>query len=167
MGSRAMDSHAMEGGGIFERHQRWIVVSVLTLAIVILVVHALSYSFISDDAYITFRYSWNLAFHGQAAFNLGERVEGYTNFLWMVMLAVFLKAGLKPEVMSQVLGLLSGSVGLILLYLLTRLYRGGKRTPWDLLGVAILPLLSGYAIWCTGGLETQLFSALALGGMTI
>jgi hypothetical protein len=56
------------------------------LATAVLVPHALLFDFVSDDAYISFRYARNLAEHGQLVFNLGERVEGYTNFLWTVLL---------------------------------------------------------------------------------
>ena len=39
-----------------------------------------------DDAYISLRYVKNLA-HGEGlVFNPGERVEGYSNFLWIVFL---------------------------------------------------------------------------------
>jgi hypothetical protein len=156
----------VSAAGLFERRGKLIVLVALGLAIVGLALHALSYYFVSDDAYITFRYSWNLAYHGEAAFNLGERVEGYTNFLWMLLLALFLKLGLKPEIMSHVLGILCGGAGIVLLYTLTRLYRGGRSTPWDLLGALLLPAIGGYAVWCAGGLETQLFCALSLGGIT-
>ena len=46
-----------------------------------------------DDAYITFRYSQHFAQGMGAVYNIGERVEGYTSFLWMLLsaapLAVF------------------------------------------------------------------------------
>lgn len=142
----------------------WIILSCASAA---LVVHALFYSFVCDDAYITFRYSYNLAFNNELAFNLGERVEGYTNFLWTVLLAGFMKLGLKPEVMSQVLGSLFGSIVLICVYVFTRIYRGGKQTGWDFLAVLILSAMAGFAVWCSGGLETQLFTALSFSGMTL
>lgn len=141
-------------------------ITLLIVAATVLALHMLSYSFVSDDAYITFRYSWNLAFHGDISFNLGERVEGYTNFLWMAILAFFLKLGLRPDVMSQILGTLFGIGSLILIFVLTRLYRGGKRRGWDYFGALLLPAIPSFAIWCTGGLETQLFSFLILGGIT-
>ncbi|MBA2669896.1 MAG: hypothetical protein H0U67_05945, partial [Gemmatimonadetes bacterium] len=42
-----------------------------------------------EDAFITFRYSQHLAAgYGLGAWNIGgERVEGYTSFLWMLLLA--------------------------------------------------------------------------------
>ncbi len=41
-----------------------------------------------DDAYISYRYAYNLAYNGELVFNLGERVEGITNLLWTLILAV-------------------------------------------------------------------------------
>src|SRR4051794_37248022 len=45
-------------------------------------------AFTIDDAYISFRYAENLASGHGLVYNLGERVEGYTNFLWVVLLAL-------------------------------------------------------------------------------
>src|SRR5262245_16879680 len=74
------------------------------LAAPVLLAHLLVFNFVTDDAYITFVYSRNLARHGQLVFNLGERVEGYTNFLWAVLLAGALKLGLGPELASRLFG---------------------------------------------------------------
>ncbi len=41
-----------------------------------------------DDAYITFSFSKNLAEGNGPVFSNGERVEGYSNFLWMVLNAL-------------------------------------------------------------------------------
>ena len=54
--------------------------------------------FLTDDAFISFRYVRNLlAGHG-LVFNPGEYVEGYTNFLWILELAALWGFfGLRPE----------------------------------------------------------------------
>ena len=65
-------------------------------ATVVLIPHALMFDFVNDDAYISFRYARNLAEHGQLVFNLGERVEGFTNFLWTVLLAGGIQLGISP-----------------------------------------------------------------------
>ena len=63
-------------------------VALLVVAAAALVAHSLVFNFVTDDAFISFVYSRNLAEHGQLVFNLGEQpVEGYTNFLWTVLLA--------------------------------------------------------------------------------
>ena len=43
--------------------------------------------FLTDDAFISFRYTRNLIEGHGLVFNPGERVEGYTNFLWILELA--------------------------------------------------------------------------------
>jgi arabinofuranosyltransferase len=60
-----------------------------------------------DDAYITFRYldQW-LAGNG-LVFNPGERVEGYSNLLWLLLLAPLRLAGLDPLLAARLLSTLS------------------------------------------------------------
>ncbi|MCC6747026.1 MAG: hypothetical protein IT371_05160 [Deltaproteobacteria bacterium] len=142
----------------------WLILGAAGLA---LVLHGLAYGFVCDDAYITFRYSHNLAYHGELSFNLGDRVEGYTNFLWTVLLGGLLKLGLRPDVMSLVLASAAGVGTLGLLYLAGRAYRGGRATGWELLGPALLPACAYFAVWCSGGLETQLFTCLGTAGFAL
>jgi hypothetical protein len=49
---------------------------------------ALRLSWVPDDTYISMRYAANLADGRGLVFTDGERVEGYTNFLWTVTLAL-------------------------------------------------------------------------------
>lgn len=49
---------------------------------------ALAHASLFDDAYISFRYARNLLEGHGLVFNPGERVEGYTNFLWTVLTAL-------------------------------------------------------------------------------
>ena len=54
--------------------------------------------FLCDDAFISFRYVRNLIEGHGLVFNPGERVEGYTNFPWVLELAALWGAlGLRPE----------------------------------------------------------------------
>lgn len=139
---------------------------VLALCGLALAAHAYSYSFVSDDAYISMRYSYNLAHHGELTFNLGERVEGYTNFLWTVLLAGAIKVGLNPELASQLFGWFFGALALVFVYRITRLLRdGAPPSGWDYVAVCMLPTWGCFAVWCSGGLETQMFCALMLAGL--
>jgi hypothetical protein len=131
---------------------------------VLLVAHSLIYDFVSDDAYISFVYSRNLAEHGQLVFNLGERVEGYTNFLWTVLLGGLMKLGIAPEISSRILGTAFGVATLYVVFRLTEKLRGAPSW-WDLFAPTLLAISSGYACWCTGGLETQMFTFFCTLGM--
>ncbi|MCA9674748.1 MAG: hypothetical protein H6708_11765 [Kofleriaceae bacterium] len=137
----------------------------------VLVWHSLQFDFVTDDAYISFVYSRNLAEHGQLAFNLGHPVEGYTNFLWTVILAGGMVLGVPPEIASRVLGTGFGVATLVVVFRLTeRLVDPAASRPgaeprcpacgWAYLPPALLACSSGFACWSSGGLETQLFTFL-------
>jgi hypothetical protein len=135
---------------------RWLV---LGAAAIVLVVHSLAYNFVTDDAFISFVFSRNLAEHGELSFNLGQPVEGYTSFLWTVVLGVGMRAGIAPEWSSRVLGT---GCALATLYLVFRLAERalGRRTPWAAMPALLLACSSGFACWTSGGLETQLYTLL-------
>ena len=61
----------------------------LSLALVTLlgVIHQAMFRTRAEDAFITFRYALNLATGKGVVFNPGEHVEGYSNFLFLVVLA--------------------------------------------------------------------------------
>ena len=139
--------------------RRGVLLALVVLAALALVAHSLLFNFVTDDAFISFVYSRNLARHGQLVFNLGEKpVEGYTNFLWTVLLALLMKLGLLPELMSRVLGtaFAVGSFGT--LAWLSRRLRGDDYSWWDALPALLLAGVPGYACWASGGLETQMFA---------
>ena len=115
-----------------------------------------------DDAFISFRYAQNLANGLGMVFNSGERVEGYTNFLWVVILASFRLMGLNMITASKVLAVFATFGTLILIYFLSRqLFRGYA---FEFVFVA-LPLLvfssqSSQARYAVSGMETSLFTFL-------
>ena len=129
----------------------------LGAAAVVLVVHSLIYNFVTDDAFISFVYSRNLAEHGELSFNLGQAVEGYTNFSWTVLLGGLMKLGIPPEINSRVLGTLCA---LATLYVVFRACERAfeRATPWATVPALLLACSSGFACWTSGGLETQLFT---------
>ena len=60
----------------------------LLAALVVYIAHcAYLWAYVNDDAYITFRYSRFLWMGRGPYFNLGEHVEGYSNFLLMLLVA--------------------------------------------------------------------------------
>jgi len=137
---------------------RWLLLAIAAIA---LVLHSLAYNFVTDDAYISFVYSRNLAEHGELSFNLGHPVEGYTNFLWTVILGLLMILGIAPELSSRVLGT---ACALATLYVVFRVMERalGRKTPWAAVPPLLLAASSGFACWTSGGLETQLFTLLCV-----
>ena len=73
--------------------------------------------FITDDAFIAFRYVRNFVEGHGPVFNPGERVEGYSSFLWVLELAAIWKMfGLPSDDVARWLsvGYTEGVIGLLL-----------------------------------------------------
>jgi hypothetical protein len=88
-------------------------------------------------------------------------VEGYNNFLWLVVLAGALK--LLPSIglphISQGLGILFGGLTIVLIFRFSRMVRpdaGG----FGLLAAAFIAAQSGFAAWSSAGLETTMYAFL-------
>jgi arabinofuranosyltransferase len=120
--------------------------------------HAAALRWISDDAYISLRYARNWVEGFGLVFNPGERVEGYTNFLWTSLLALGLKLEFPPEELAIGLGLI-GSTGCLLALLRLRRFviSPAGSVPFSLLALA---LSYTWASFATGGLETSLLGLL-------
>ncbi|MFI5253555.1 MAG: hypothetical protein ACHQQQ_14110 [Bacteroidota bacterium] len=121
-----------------------------------------TYAWTCDDAYISFRYARNLVNGLGLVFNAGERVEGYTNFLWTMMIAAGMKMGVDPVTFTKLIG------GVFAVGTITLLSIGswklqsslpGKKwiIPFAALGLCIHHEANVYA---TGGLETSMFTFL-------
>lgn len=115
---------------------------------------------ITDDAYITFRYSENVALGNGPAWNPGEKVEGYTSFLHMMLCAGAIKLGISPDRFSQSLGILS--LAMICALGFRRLARDGEKTTAILFAV-YFATNPAFAAWAYSGLETVFFVALLFG----
>ncbi len=162
-----------------DRPTRWVRLAWIPgalLASLGLLVHAHRFRFVCDDAYISLRYAENLARHGALQWNLGERVEGYTNFLWTVLLAGVHKLGLDLPWAAEHLARLFGALGVTVLvavglFLSSRQSADDERcTPsWTLPGTYLAGLLTAataaYAVWSSGGLETAMFTFLVTAGL--
>jgi arabinofuranosyltransferase len=134
----------------------------VTLALLLLLaaLHAWERAFLIDDAFISFRYARNLVEGHGLVYNVGERVEGYTNFLWTLMIAGAMRLGADPGAASQALGGLSALGTLLVLY---RWGRDLGASPWTaLLAPGMLAVNPSFAAWATGGLETRFFTSLVV-----
>jgi arabinofuranosyltransferase len=143
---------------------RWwtVVVPVLVVALIAVValleLRARPYPF--DDAFISFRYADNLARGRGLVYNPGERVEGYTNFLWTVLVAAGMALGGAPLTLA---GLLGGASFIATIVLSALAVRRIVSRPRDLIGLCCLVWLvlpADYAPFARCGLETVFVAAL-------
>jgi arabinofuranosyltransferase len=126
--------------------------------------HAFHFHFLTDDAFISFRYARNLIDGHGLVFNLGDRVEGYTNFLWVLELAAVWKfLGLRPEIASTLLsGLLTGGTLLVTALLASQTPFRGRRVAAAWAALLLLAVNRSFAVWTSGGLETRQFTFLVV-----
>ncbi len=142
------------------RHGRWTAVSGFLIAASFGVLEAWKLRFVQDDAYISWRYADNLARGFGLVWNKGEHVEGYTNFLWTLILAIPHATGLDVEAFATSLGLALFTVTLAIFHA-----AAGKLTrSWLAAAAATLMLgvFPSFAAYATGGLETQLQTCLVI-----
>lgn len=129
------------------------------LLIVLLTVPVWFLRFVQDDAFISFRYAQHLADGDGLVFNVGQApVEGYTNFLWTVLLALPHLAGLSPIVFVYVAGLVLFPCALLGTYRLGRALFDTSAPA--LVGVLLVATNFSFVSYATGGLETMLQTAL-------
>jgi hypothetical protein len=86
--------------------------------------------FAAEDAYITFRFSWNLAHGLGPVFNAGERVFGFTSAPWMAWTALGSLAGIDPVPWTRVTLVLADLVTLFALGSLLERH-ASRRSAWS------------------------------------
>lgn len=136
----------------------------IALAIIaaLLVLHAVSYGFLSDDAFIIARYARNVVRGHGWVYNPGDRVEGYTSFLWVALTSALGATGADYVVAIRGLSI-AGAVGCVVI-----LHRWAKRLEldhgpwWPCAAPAMLAACGVFACWALGGLEACGYAFLIL-----
>ncbi len=120
-------------------------------------------AWLSDDAFISFRYAQNLVQGHGLVYNPGERVEGYTNFLWTIMAAVVLRLGGDLVLWSHAAGVLLGLLIATGTYVVATRLIGAA---WALVAALIVATSQSLLLYTArgSGLETGLFALLVLAG---
>lgn len=119
---------------------------------------------LQEDAFISFRYAANLVDGHGLVFNPGERVEGYTNFLWTATLAGAMRLGLDPARTAWSLGVLAAlALPLVLWRLVRRLFP--DRPAAAALAPLLLAATPGLSAEAVQGLETVPYALLVLLGV--
>lgn len=119
---------------------------------------------IVDDSYITFRYAKNLANGNGIVFNPGERVEGYSSVLWVLILAIGFLFNLDIRHYSIILGIIFN--GFVIVYVMLKLFELLKEYRFKIIWAAIAGLIIAgnyrYVRWSVYGMEFPLYILLVL-----
>jgi len=134
----------------------------LGLIVILGLAHQCLFQTISGDAFITFRYARNLASGHGPVFNPGDHVEGYSNFLLMVLLAALhALGGLDIPATARVLGIACNLLAIVLTYGLCCKLTAGHR-PTALIAALMVAASGCFAAYGPSGMETPLFTVLIL-----
>jgi hypothetical protein len=132
----------------------------LTLALQVLL-----WSHVSDDAYISFRYVHRLLEGRGLTFNDGERVEGFSHPLWILLVAggtgltgLFVPALSAIPDVARALGLACSLATVVSVFASrTALPRGA---PISAAAIVLLLVFPGFHVYATSGMETPLLMFL-------
>ncbi len=114
-----------------------------------------------DDSYIFYRYAENWAHGLGPVFNRGEYVEGFSSFLWTLIVAAAASLGISPQHAAPALGIVLALASIFLLALITQALAPSR--PWlpvlVPLGLACSP---GFTTYASSGMDTALFAFVLL-----
>ncbi|HEU5011047.1 MAG TPA: hypothetical protein VFT66_00795, partial [Roseiflexaceae bacterium] len=144
----------------------WSRLALVALALLMTFSGVLWPSWMTDDAIISFRYAENLVAGNGLVYNVGERVEGYTNFLWTMLAALLLWLGGDPVWWAYVSGVVLALAILLLTYWLARWLLSPA---WALVAALFVATSQSLLIYTArgAGLETGLFTLLVLAGSAL
>ncbi|MBW1865372.1 MAG: hypothetical protein JRI64_07055 [Deltaproteobacteria bacterium] len=151
---------SLSGSRAQREGSRWLKMGIVCAATVILV---LQIRFIGDwrvdDAYITFSYSKNLASGNGPVYGYDLRVEGYSNLLWMVLLA--LPMAIFPDGDPTWIARVVTLPFLILMGVTTYRFIRRRAPPWrTAVMVLVLAFWTDLTLAALSGLETVPHAAL-------
>lgn len=117
--------------------------------------------FMTDDAYISLRYSQRLLEGHGLTWNDMRPVEGYTNFLWVLLCAGLGALGISLPLAAHILGITTTLSILVAIALYVyRNYSEHLRFVSALIACCALVLSSTFSMWALGGLEQPLLACM-------
>ncbi|HUU46150.1 MAG TPA: hypothetical protein VM118_10505 [Acidobacteriota bacterium] len=156
-----MSGRRQKKNSLTEQTRRSLLI-VFGLAVALLIVQSVYFwDFGIDDVGISYRYALHLAEGKGLTWNTGgPKVEGYSNFLWVVILAGGKLLGFDIEITSKILGVVLAAVSLLLFTILCR--RIWYPQPFWWAPVLLVTVTPEWTAWSLSGLEISLYGAFLL-----
>jgi arabinofuranosyltransferase len=138
-------------------HKLWLAFLVPLIA---LLLHSFYYApFFVDDAYISLRYAQRLIEGKGLTWNDGYYVEGYSNLLWVLLVALLGWCGFNLVAAAKVVCLLASVATMLAFCRYTQRIAPDKPIVMFLANIAFA-FCAPVAVWSVGGLEGTLIMAL-------
>jgi len=118
------------------------------------------YAHTADDAFISLAYAKNLSNGDGLVFNLGERVEGYTNFLWILLLTIPHLILLDATLFAELMGFCATVGTLVTTFLLSLKITPKRPILYHFIPSILLAANGAFSYWTFSGMETALFTFL-------
>jgi arabinofuranosyltransferase len=138
----------------------WLITAVALAAVGAMVVEMHHFAWKIDDAYIAFVYARNWVRGNGVVFNVGERVEGYTCFLWVALSALGLWLGVAIEPWSTALAGLAAAGTVLVSWRLAADLAPPRLRPAAVTAAVLVGVYPALAWWTASGMETVLFTFL-------
>lgn len=142
------------------KSRSWIIWALVCAAVILNIVEMWRPLVQIDDAYISYRYAQHLVDGHGLVFNVGEYVEGYTNLLWTLLVAIGIYSGYAAAEAGHYLMIASSTFLLLATFLLAHAVLPEKHKGLAVLAPFAVLTSNSYASWSVSGLETTLFSGL-------
>lgn len=144
---------------VLVRYQTWLAV---IFSIFILAAYSLYIQpWMFDDAFIYFRYAENFLEGNGLVYNVGERVEGYTSFLWLMLMTAGKWLGLNVVIWSKLAGL-AFALGCLILLANSHRFVVELDTRTSTTATVIMGTSGIFLPWGVSGAELTLFTFLVL-----
>ncbi|MBI2632864.1 MAG: glycosyltransferase family 39 protein [Parcubacteria group bacterium] len=101
-------------------YQKYLLYGGLIFSAAVAIFFSFYYNFLADDAFITMRYARNFNNGDGLVYIIGERVNGATSFLWLILLSFFGMFGVDYVFAARSLSLLFSIATVILVFFLCR-----------------------------------------------
>jgi len=142
-------------------------VPIISLSVLLFgLIRAIHFRWVTDDAFITFRYVKNFLAGLGPVYNPGEHVEGYTHFLWLLLLSACGWLGIDPVDASIWMGI-TAYLRILGVFLLIAKREADleprSASSWPAyfpIAATLIALNYDMAMWASGGLETALYTFL-------
>jgi arabinofuranosyltransferase len=130
--------------------------------VVLFILHAIFLAVPAEDSFISFRFAKNLAEGYILVWNIGELpVEGFTNFLWVLICTLGTIAGFNIILFAQFFGITASIFTIFYVYKISRQIGFDQSTA--LLPCLFLAVSGPFATWASSGMETNLFTFFLVG----